>query len=163
MRMLFPLRTLAIAASAILQLTGCSTMGLGQNDFNCGTHDNPKCASVMEAYENSHGTAEKGGRKGQKKELRAENLPGAAPVQMTASVDDASYPKPILEPAKVMRIWVAPWVDEKETLHWPSYVFTEIATRKWSYGQPDFRGVKQLVPIQAERRVVGAADAKKSN
>ena len=37
-------------------------------------------------------------------------------------------------PAMVMRIWVAPWTDVAGDLHMPSYVYTEIAGRRWSVG-----------------------------
>jgi len=42
--------------------------------------------------------------------------------------------KPVLEPAQVLRIWIAPWVDEFHDLHGASYVFTEITPRRWSFG-----------------------------
>ncbi len=37
-------------------------------------------------------------------------------------------------PAKVMRIWVAPWTDVEGDLHMPGYVYSEITTRRWSIG-----------------------------
>lgn len=37
-------------------------------------------------------------------------------------------------PAKVMRIWVAPWTDAVGDLHMPGYVYSEITTRRWSIG-----------------------------
>lgn len=42
--------------------------------------------------------------------------------------------KPVLEPAQVLRIWLAPWVDEAQDLHGASYVFTEITPRRWTMG-----------------------------
>lgn len=37
-------------------------------------------------------------------------------------------------PAKVMRIWLAPWTDEVGDLHMPGFVYTEIKSRRWSIG-----------------------------
>lgn len=37
-------------------------------------------------------------------------------------------------PARVMRIWVAPWTDSAGDLHMPGYVYSEIAGRRWSIG-----------------------------
>jgi conjugal transfer pilus assembly protein TraV len=55
---------------------------------------------------------------------------------------------PILEPAKVLRIWIAPWIDNKQDLHWPSMIFTEVTPRRWSIGGLGFEQVQALVPLQ---------------
>lgn len=57
-----------------------------------------------------------------------------------------NLPLPVLEPAKVMRIWIAPWEDSKKDLHWPSYLFTEIQPRKWSFGKSEFTGSRPVIP-----------------
>ncbi|MBU2952238.1 type IV conjugative transfer system lipoprotein TraV [Marinobacter sp. F3R08] len=54
-------------------------------------------------------------------------------------------PVPIRTPAKVMRVWIAPWEDKNENLKVSSYVFTEIEKRKWMY---DMRGVATGQGIQ---------------
>lgn len=57
-------------------------------------------------------------------------------------------PVPIRTPAKVMRVWIAPWEDKNENLKVSSYVFTEIEKRKWMY---DMRGVatgQSIQPLQ---------------
>lgn len=42
-------------------------------------------------------------------------------------------PVPIRTPAVVMRIWIAPWVDDNDDLIAPGYVYTEIEPRRWIY------------------------------
>lgn len=37
-------------------------------------------------------------------------------------------------PAQVMRIWIAPWTDERGDLHRPSHIYTEIVARRWAVG-----------------------------
>jgi len=37
-------------------------------------------------------------------------------------------------PAQVMRIWFAPWTDDRGDLHRPSYVYTEVDGRRWAIG-----------------------------
>ena len=37
-------------------------------------------------------------------------------------------------PAQVMRIWVAPWIDEAGDLHRPGHIYTEIVSRRWAVG-----------------------------
>lgn len=135
-------------------LSGCSAMGLGSNTFRCG-EGGVKCPSAMETYESTNGPD----LSSKKKERKASEMVATVPA-MGAAIDDSQWPKPVLEPAQVMRIWVAPWIDEKESLHWPSYVFTEVTPRKWSFGMPDFRNAKQLVPLQVEHRPEPAQQAK---
>lgn len=53
---------------------------------------------------------------------------------------------PVREPAQVMRIWIAPWRDKADDLHYPSYLFTEIQARRWSIGVQEFAGQGLVVP-----------------
>jgi len=71
------------------------------------------------------------------------HLPSYLPNAQPAS---PNLPLPVLEPAKVMRIWIAPWEDSKKDLHWPSYLFTEIQPRKWSFGKTEFTGSRPVIP-----------------
>jgi conjugal transfer pilus assembly protein TraV len=70
-------------------------------------------------------------------------LPLHLPISQSAS---PNLPLPVLEPARVMRIWIAPWEDGKKDLHWPSYLFTEIQPRKWSFGKSEFTGLRPVIP-----------------
>ncbi|ABO59644.1 type IV conjugative transfer system lipoprotein TraV (plasmid) [Burkholderia vietnamiensis] len=70
----------------------------------------------------------------------ASSLPGLTPVSATASA------RPVRTPAQVMRIWIAPWIDSKDDLHYPSYLFTEVQPRRWSYGKTEFAGKGMVVP-----------------
>lgn len=73
-------------------------------------------------------------------------LQALSPPLFIASSPPASLPLPVLEPAKILRIWIAPWEDGKKDLHWPSYLFTEIQPRKWSFGKTEFTGSRPVVP-----------------
>ena len=70
-------------------------------------------------------------------------LPLHLPITQAAS---PNLPLPVLEPARVRRIRIAPWEDGKKDLHWPSYLFTEIQPRKWSFGQSEFTGSRPVIP-----------------
>ena len=75
--------------------------------------------------------------------------PSARPLPVPLSFAPSALPKlplPVLEPARVMRIWIAPWEDSKKDLHWPSYLFTEIQPRKWSFGKSEFTGLRPVIP-----------------
>lgn len=66
-------------------------------------------------------------------------------------------PMPLLEPAQVLRIWVSPYADEMQDLHWPGYVFTEITPRRWSFGEAGVPQQQALVPVQMVRPTQNAA------
>jgi len=59
---------------------------------------------------------------------------------------------PVLQPAQVLRIWVGPWTDANDNLIWPTYVFTQVKTRTWNFGNSNFEGQKPLVPVQLQVR-----------
>ena len=56
-------------------------------------------------------------------------------------------PKPILQPAEVARIWIAPWTDQNQDLHWAGYVFTEITPRRWSFGESAVGAIQPTLPV----------------
>lgn len=51
-------------------------------------------------------------------------------VPLTFSYDGNVLRKDV----KVMRIWVAPWVDKSDNLHLSSLIYTDIEKRKWEVG-----------------------------
>ena len=64
---------------------------------------------------------------------------------------------PLRSPARVMRIWIAPWEDSRGDLHAPGYLYTEIDPRRWTLGAQADRNRETLVrPLQIERRNVPA-------
>jgi len=46
-------------------------------------------------------------------------------------------PRPVREPARVARIWIAPWVDRNDNLHLAQTLYTEIKPRTWTVGKPE--------------------------
>jgi hypothetical protein len=62
-------------------------------------------------------------------------------------------PAALRVPARVMRIWIAPWEDSRGDLHAPGYLYTEIEPRRWALGAPAESERATLVrPLQIERR-----------
>lgn len=41
---------------------------------------------------------------------------------------------PVVEPPRVMRVWIGPWVDSHGNLHMAQRVYTQIVPRRWSIG-----------------------------
>jgi len=64
-------------------------------------------------------------------------------------------------PAKVMRIWIAPWEDSRGDLHAPGYLYTEIEPRRWTVGGPaEPERVTLIRPLQIERRDTQPSNAR---
>ena len=83
----------------------------------------------------------------------------AAAIEGTHAVSTGavpSYPEDPLArrlPAKVMRIWIAPWEDSRGDLHAPGYLYTEIEPRRGTVGGPaEPERVTLIRPLQIERR-----------
>lgn len=45
-------------------------------------------------------------------------------------------PVPVRTPARVMRVWIAPWEDKRGVFHSGGYAFVEIEARRWALGEP---------------------------
>lgn len=121
-------------------LTGCSAFGPGGgSDYACpGMPKGVVCKTPREVYNKTDSETGKKSGKG--------NL---APTYLFATEPRGKEnlnPIPVLEQAKVMRIWISPWVDSNKDLHWPGVVFTQIQPRQWSFGSEDFNGVEPPVP-----------------
>jgi len=58
---------------------------------------------------------------------------------------------PLRTPARVMRIWIAPWEDSRGDLHAPGYLYTEIEPRHWALDDRD-DAPPPVRPLQIERR-----------
>lgn len=142
------------AMLAPVLLAGCAGFGMGeQSDFSCpGVPQGVICKSPREVYALTNGKNYDLGtdvKKGDSKDVPASSSDTIHPFTRPA-VAANSGPMPVLAPSQVQRIWIGPWQDEKKDLNWPSYVFTEIAPRKWSFGGASFGGQKPLVPVQAD-------------
>lgn len=69
--------------------------------------------------------------------------------------DQPNYAHPVREPAQVMRIWIAPWIDKRDDLHFPSTIYTEIQPRSWAYGVEAFNGRGVIMPTKELGSVPG--------
>ncbi len=65
------------------------------------------------------------------------------------------FARPVRAPAQIMRIWIAPWIDKSDDLHFPSYVYTEIQPRRWTFGAEAFNGRGMVMPAKTLGTVPG--------
>lgn len=144
---------LLVFALAPMIMSGCAgTLNTaGSHDFACpGMPEGAICQSPKQVYEQTnhqdHVTSGPGDVANQDTERHVQSVSTPASPMLVSIQAQPNLPQPVLEPAKVLRIWIAPWEDSKKDLHWPSYVFTEIQPRKWSFGNPEFAGTQPIVP-----------------
>ena len=82
---------------------------------------------------------------------------GTRVVSTGTGLSQSKDPLALRAPARVMRIWIAPWEDSRGDLHAPGYLYTEIEPRRWTLGAQAERNRETLVrPLQIERRNVPA-------
>lgn len=118
--------TLAAAASII---SGCGSM-TGFTDsgskFACKAPNGVTCTSVSGVYANA--------QQGNLPALQTGTRPTMASYAMPtggAAFPIAAAGMPIRSQARVLRIWVAPWRDEDDTLHDQSYMYVMVDQGKW--------------------------------
>lgn len=124
----------AVICTILLAASGCaSIMNVDEPLSECGSRKNP-CINARAAYYASQdydpevevsGIYEKRSRKS-----RGEISP-FEPQPLESAV---GYPKPLLNQAKVMRVWINSYEDEQGNLVYPTRVYTEVEQRKWDVG-----------------------------
>lgn len=62
--------------------------------------------------------------------------------------DQARFARPVRVPATIMRIWLAPWIDANDDLHFPSHIYSEIQPRRWAFGVNEYSGRGMTVPTK---------------
>ena len=149
-----------IAASSTLG--GCASFfnTADSSDFSCpGMPKGVMCTTPATVYEMTNGDGVKAIRGAPDAPQTQQQPAASAPATALAkgSVDalvqgallkpkyaEPQTPQPLREPARVMRIWVKPWIDVNDDLHWPSYVYTEVVPRKWTVGKKEFAAMRAL-------------------
>lgn len=152
---------LAAGVLAVSMLSGCASIfnPADTSEFSCpGMPLGVVCATPLAVYEMTNGDGQKSGRAAPGSPQPVV-VPQVAPAVATAglSTDAAALrsdtkaqyaapqtPQPLREPARVMRVWIKPWIDSNDDLHWPSYVYTEIVPRKWTVGKKEFAAMRAL-------------------
>ena len=152
-----PLRLILYVPPLLLLLGGCATSG--KTDFECPATAGGACMSANAIYQATNNAdavnapqPTQDGEQGADhqfagQERVVEVVGGPVP---TPTIRD---PTPIREPARVMRIWIAPWEDLRGNLMVSNYVYTEVETRRWSIGGTAMdNSAAALHPLQVEQR-----------
>ncbi len=133
--------------SLVIILGGCA---MGSSKFDCpGMPEGAVCKSPQEVYKATNNADH----------LYAEDIGnGTTSAAGKASADalamlpkqlmePITQPMPVLEPAQTIRVWIAPWIDRRGDLHFPSLLFSEVTSRRWSIGESVGRSARVLTPL----------------
>lgn len=141
---------------AMLLLAGCHT-----NRYQCPMPSGVACMSAPDVYKVSDAP----GRAGMDSAAGVMVKPGASEKSRTSpaggdvatSSQDAVVPLPkpgdvipIREQSRVMRIWIAPWVDSNGNLTMSTRVYTEIEPKRWSVGEAANTTTTNFFPLQVD-------------
>lgn len=137
------MRNLIILSAITSLLVGCGS--LGNSDYSCpGRPTGVMCKSAAEVYAMTGGAhASIGSEPGEGS--TAEQANGGLPGRL---LEPLAIPMPIMEPAQVQRIWIAPWQDASGDLNWPSHVFTEVTPRRWHIGEKTAVSAPIIAPVE---------------
>lgn len=161
--MRFPVKTLSIMALPLF-ISACSSLNpVGNGDFSCpGMPMGVTCKTPAAVYKSSNGTIAP--------TEFDEVMPGAKKAQMESaqapignftgySTSTNIGPRPVREPAQVVRIWIAPWIDKSDNLNLASYQYTEIAPRTWSLGKTEASVAGYVIPHKVISSTTPVAEA----
>lgn len=166
------LRTPALFLT-LVALTGCAST-FGASKFSCpGGMGGMSCKSAPELYRATDGpmatnaTDSSAGSKSRKGGGKRRSKTPVSDSDIDALIRDAFQshgttertPQPTImpdgtvplrEPAQVMRVWVAPYEDNRGNLHSGGYVYSEITPRRWSIGSQVTMHAPSLRPLQVD-------------
>lgn len=146
-------------ASLFLAVTGCTVVG--EEEYSCPEAEKGLCLNAKTAYEIAEDV------ESANKLIAAINKPSDANSEdeeyTTSQNEKNAYqhvspvigtmsqpllqPKPVLMPAKVLRVWVNSYEDKTGVLHMPQTSYVEITPRRWSLGANAERQFKTSAPF----------------
>jgi conjugal transfer pilus assembly protein TraV len=140
-------------------LTACANMaGLdGKSEFACKAPDGVVCTSVSGVYANTLAGTLPARREGNAQSVTPDSASEAkpngpaAPIKPYPAVPPASTAPtagtPLLSPPRVLRLWLAPWVDEDGDLHDQAYLYVMWHRGEWQLGHTEAGISSRFAPI----------------
>lgn len=136
---------IAVVTVASALLSGCASLfSVGDSEYGCsGLPEGVRCMSARDVYAATEYADQIGPTDAIA--IAVNSDPKLSP-RHSAVVNSGSQPSnrvpvmeterelPIRTPARVMRVWIAPWEDSSGILHASEYLFKEIEGRRWSIG-----------------------------
>lgn len=141
-------------------LSACANMaGLdGKSEFACRAPDGVVCTSVSGVYANTvagtlpvQQTGDASQRAVSESSTEADSKhPADPPRSYGATPPVGAAPAagtPLLSPPRVLRLWLAPWVDEEGDLHDQAYLYVMWHRGEWQLGHTETAIRRQFAPI----------------
>lgn len=156
-----PRLTCALLAAPLL--SGCLSMtGLtGNEKFACKAPDGVSCTSVSGVYANAQQNNLPALRPRARAGTSAPATDAAPARPGTSALPVMAAGMPIRSQPRMLRVWIAPWRDEDDTLHDQSYLYMVIDPGQWQVEHNSAatvqRTMRRLQPLGTAR--MPAADA----
>ena len=140
-------------------LTACANMaGLdGKSEFACKAPDGVVCTSVSGVYANTLAGTLPARREGYAQSEAPDSASEAKPKgpadplkPYSAEPPAGTAPAagtPLLSPPRVLRLWLAPWVDEDGDLHDQAYLYVMWHRGEWQLGHTEAGVRSRFAPI----------------
>lgn len=180
------MRPALLCLPVLLGLAACGAVP-GTSTYSCGLPEGVTCTSARNVYQLTNSGLPVTAMPGQPTALEASAAasagaaapiaapgpsPAAAPALPGQSPSDgwqtialrpedagAAAVLPLRTPAKVLRVWIAPWEDDAGRLHVPGYTYAEIEPRRWSIGGSEPSSTARLQPLPAPSHPAPATPA----
>ena len=170
------MRPALLCLPVLLGLAACGAVP-GTSTYSCGLPEGVTCTSARNVYQLTNSGLPVTAMPGEPTALKASAaasagaaapiaapgpspatapaLPGQSPsdgwqaIALRPEDAGAAAVLPLRTPAKVLRVWIAPWEDDAGRLHVPGYTYAEIEPRRWTIGGSEQSATARLQPLQA--------------
>jgi len=144
-----------LAMTVVALISGCTVNG--NSDFTCPDAEKGICMPAEDAYKHAEaGRDAKSISQNRQSQLAEQEDEGnktngkysnVAPVSGLMTLP-LSQPKPIMEPAKVVKVWVNAWEDDQQVLHMPQESYVEVTPRRWNLKDSKVQKFKSTSPFK---------------
>ncbi len=171
------LEAACLGIAILVVLTGCASAlnTAGKGDYACpGMPSGVLCKTPAAVYKSTHldpvetefdkpiGSAAVAASEEARKPNAATHSKIANAAARNSTTNGANGPRPVREPATVVRIWIAPWVDKQDNLHLAQTQYTEVKPRTWTVGKPESTANSGYVIPHRAYESIASGDAPKN-
>ena len=153
----------AAGLAVVVGVSGCSILNIGEPDYGCsGMPEGVKCMSTRDVYNLTNdgyvpNSVNEDAQQAAQRVVRAGASGGAEGGSRDPNDVVSNYvaprlpdqPVPIRTPAQVMRVWIAPWEDDRGDLIVTGHLYTEVEPRRWVIGEQAANTQPSLRPLQS--------------